>query len=91
MVRLSDILHRLRDIQVRTLKNPTHVLIPENVVDDLVSQYGELAHSNADSVYEFEDQHFTILDVGDLLGLKIITTIEHLDDFKVLEEVTLDS
>lgn len=91
MIRLSDILERLNQIQTRTLRTPTHLLISEKMIGDLVSQYNELANSDADSVYQYGEKAYSVEDVESFFGVQIVISRHKKDEFKILEEVTPDS
>ena len=91
MVRLSDIIRKLTDIQLGTLRDPTHILVSEAMAADLLDQYNELVNSDASTVYELGERSHTLEDVGDFLGVRIVYSKFKIHDFKVLEEITPDS
>lgn len=90
MIRLDNILRKIVDIETHTLRKPTHVALSQKNAEDLISQYGEIVKSDADSIYQY-DEDYTIEDVGDFLGISILIYTRNINDFKILEEVTTDS
>lgn len=90
MVKLSDIIEKLSDIQLKTLHVPTHIIVSKKTADELVDQYSEIVKSDADMVYQVGSS-FSLRDVGDFLGVGIAVSILKLDGFKILEEVTPNS
>jgi hypothetical protein len=86
MVKLSDIIEKITDIELRTLSVPSHVLVSKKTAQDLVDQYLELLKSDADMVYQSDDS-CDLQDVGDFLGVSIVISLYRLDGFKVLEEI----
>lgn len=90
MVKLSDIIEKLSDIQLKTLRVPTHILVSKKTADELLDQYSDIVNSDADMVYQVGES-FNLRDVGDFLGVNIAISIFKLDGFKILEEVTSNS
>ena len=88
MVKLSDILEKVTDISIKTLRKPTHVCISKFSADNITNQYKELCHSNADLVYSEDYNKITLSDVGDFLGVKILISEMNSYEFEILEEIT---
>ena len=91
MVRLGNILERLNEIEVKTVRKPTHLAVSKEVSKDLVSQYNVIASSDADLVFQLGELDYDIDDVSSFLGVNICISKMPLNEFKILEELTSDS
>lgn len=93
MVRIDDILERVRLIATTTLRDPSHLVISRGTAEGLLEQYTRLAEDDFDLLLEHGGKFGkepTIWDVGDFLGMTLIISPIAGDGFKILEEITTD-
>lgn len=88
MVRLSDILEKINEIETKTLRKATHICISRVTAENITNQYKEICESNADLIYAEEYNKVELEDVGDFLGVRILIAPMTSYEFKVLEEIT---